>query len=342
MTKTRLQQASEPTGEQESFHTAPDHRLSRRTFVAGAGLVGATALAGCLGTDTADAGSLSGEIAIAGSSTVFPVSVAVAEEFRAEYPDVQVSVDSTGTGGGFGNFFCEGLTQINDASRPIQPEEEQQCADNGVTPIEFQVAIDALTVVVNAEADWVDCMTVDELRRVWEPNGAERWSDIRPEWPDEAFELYGAAPTSGTFDYLTEAIVGEEDSHREDYQATEQDNTIVTGVAGSQYAMGYFGYAYFSGNEDASIKAISVDDGAGCVAPSLETAKAGEYTPLSRPLFIYVSQESLSRPEMQEFVRFYLESSGTSLISDVGYVPMPEEDVQASLDRFESIVADLE
>lgn len=318
-----------------------EQTLTRRKLIAGAGAAGIAVIAGCSSGNGGDGGdSLSGTVQIAGSSTVFPLSVAVGEEFQRMYPDVSVSVDSTGTGGGFGNFFCEGETDINDASRSIKPDEEDQCADNGVTPIEFQVAIDAITVIVNNEADWVDCITVEELKQIWEPNGADTWSDVRSDWPDEPFELYGAASTSGTFDYFTESIIGEEDSHRDDYQATEQDNTIIQGVSGAPNTMGYFGYAYYSQNQD-SVKALGIDDGSGCVKPSLDTAKDGEYTPLSRGLYIYVAKESLAEETVREFARFYLEQTSTSLISDVGYVPMPEADAQANLDELESVIDEL-
>lgn len=282
--------------------------------------------------------TLSGEIKIAGSSTVYPISTAVAEEYQKRHPNVSVSVSSTGTGGGFGNFFCRGKTDVNDASRPIKDSEVQQCRRNGVEPVELRVATDALTVVVNNANDWAQCMTVEELRRVWRPDDPARtWSDVRADWPENKLELYGAASTSGTFDYFTEVIMGEEDAHRSDYQPTEHDNVIVQAVAGSKHAMGYFGFAYYSQNTD-RVKAVAVDDGDGCVEPSLKNAQAGKYTPLSRPLFIYVSESALrDQPQVRDFVRYYLEKSATKLIEQVGYVPVTESIMRRNRDRIEGL-----
>ena len=305
------------------------HLASRRRFLTATGTAGLLGLSGCtaLARDAR-------EVAIAGSSTVYPVTEAIASAYTEENPDVTVSVSQTGTGGGFSNFFCPGMTHINNASREIAESEVDHCAENGVTPIELQVATDALTVVVNPDADWVDCVTVEELRQIWRTGGAERWSDVRDDWPDEPFELYGADTTSGTFDYFVEAVIGEDANHRGDYHATERDRTIVQGVRGSRFAMGYFGFAYYSENPD-QIKAVAIDDGSGCVEPSLQTAKAGEYTPLSRPLFIYVAKEALTEPEVRDFTRFYLDRATTDLVADVGYVPIAgatrEEDL-AKLD----------
>jgi phosphate transport system substrate-binding protein len=322
---------------------------SRRDFLLGAGSAATLALAGCIqrrsevdpsqGGGGGGGGPLTGEISVAGSSTVYPLTEAMRVEFLDEYPQVDVSLQSTGTGGGFGNFFCTGDRVINNASRPIKESERQQCAENGVEPVELRVATDAMTVVVNNDADFVDCITVDELKQIWGPDGAERWSDVRDEWPDEEFELYGPASTSGTFDYFTEAVVGEEDAHREDYQPTEDDNTIVTGVQGSTYAMGYFGFAHYSGNSEA-VKALAIEDpetDEGCVEPTLETAAAGEYTPLSRPLFIYVAKDALAQDHVAEFCRFYVKhSSSEELVADaVGYVPLTEEQRATQLGRLE-------
>jgi len=229
----------------------------------------------------------------------------VRTEFLEEYPGVDVSLQSTGTGG----------------------SEREQCGQNGIEPVELRVATDALTVVVNNDADWVDCLTVAELDAIWGPDGADRWSEVRDEWPDEAFELYGPASTSGTFDYFTESVVGEEDAHRESYSPTEDDNTIVTGVQGSEYAMGYLGFAHYQGNSEA-VKAVAVDDGGqGCVGPSLETAAGGSYTPLSRPLYIYVNKSALARRSVAEFCRFYVNNTTSrELVADaVEYVPLTEE-----------------
>ncbi len=207
-----------------------------------------------------EAGDLSGEVAIAGSSTVFPVAEAVAEEFQKDHPDVEVSVQSTGSGGGFQNFFCPGQTDLNNASRPMKDEEKELCEENGVEWHEINVATDALTVVVNNDNDFAECLTVGELEQIWGPDAAEQWSDVHDAWPDEEIERHGAAETSGTFDYFTETIMGEEGAHTSDYSPTEQDNLIVQGVQGSEYAIGYFGFAYYSGNPD-QVTAVAIDDG---------------------------------------------------------------------------------
>jgi len=322
---------------------------TRRKFLLTSGALGVAGLAGCTTSENGGGegngdgepgdGALSGEVAIAGSSTVFPIASAVAEEFQAEHPDVNISVQSTGSGGGFQNFFCKGETDFNNASRPIKQEEEDLCSENGVEYVELNVATDAVTVVVNNEADFVDQMTVDELAQIWQPDAATMWSDVRDDWPDEEIQRYGAAETSGTFDYFTEAIVGEEGAHTKDYQATEDDNTIVQGVSGSEYAIGYFGFSFYVNNEDA-VKAVAIDDGDGPVEPSLETAKSGEYSPLSRPLFTYPSKSSLGEEHVAEFARFFVEqSANTELIADqIGYVPNTEEDMQAELEELEAAI----
>ncbi|QLG61546.1 PstS family phosphate ABC transporter substrate-binding protein [Halorarum salinum] len=328
--------------------------LSRRKFLAVTGAAGVAGIAGCTseenpggsdGSGGSNGGSggqnLSGEISIAGSSTVFPIASAVAEEFQKEHSDVNVSVQSTGSGGGFANFFCDGKTDFNNASRPIKEEEKQQCEGNDVSWQEINVATDALTVVVNNEADFVDSMTVDELARIWGPDAGndQTWSDVRSEWPDETIERFGAAETSGTFDYFTETIVGESGAHTQDYQATEDDNTIVQGVAGSEFAIGYFGFAYYQGNKE-KVKGVAIDDGDGPVEPTLENAKAGKYTPLSRPLFTYASQESMQEEHKAEFARYFVEQSANQeLISDqIGYVPNTQEDMQKELDELNSFI----
>jgi|Deesub1362A_J573_1020465.scaffolds.fasta_scaffold00005_277 phosphate transport system substrate-binding protein len=299
-------------------------------------------LAGCLGGTTNQEGTLSGTVKIAGSSTVYPISVAIAEEFNKKYPEVVIPVQSTGTGGGFKNFFIPGKTDINGASRPIKESEIEAAKKNGIEPIEFQVAIDAITVVVNPAADWVESMSPEELRKIWRPdNPAKKWSDINPEWPDELIELYGPTSASGTFDYFTEVIMGESGVSRSDYQGTEQDNTIVQAVSRSKYALGYFGLAFYLQNKD-RLKALKIYNGERYVEPSIETARSGEYRPLSRPLFIYVNKNSLKRPEVREFVRFYLERTSTELITQVGYVPVPEEIREENLAKLERILSELQ
>ncbi|WP_115864133.1 PstS family phosphate ABC transporter substrate-binding protein [Halorussus litoreus] len=317
----------------------------RREFLVAAAGVGASAVAGCIGrsyegaragTDESD---LTGNVTITGSSTVYPVTVAVAEEFQQRYAGVDVTVDSTGTGGGFKNHFCPGNSDVNGASRPITDGERENCASNGVEPVEFEVAGDALTVAVNEAADWVDCVTFDELAQIWGPDGAEQWSDVRDDWPDEPFELYGPASTSGTFDWFTENVVGEASSHRSDYEATEDDNIIVQGVEGSPYAMGYMGYAHFEENRD-RLKGleVAVEDRDNCTPPSLDNARSGDY-PMARPLFVYPDAASVRENEqVAEFMRFYVENSATDLVKEIGYVPASEELREENLDKLRNIL----
>ncbi|USZ72581.1 PstS family phosphate ABC transporter substrate-binding protein [Natronosalvus halobius] len=311
----------------------PSTGLGRRELLAATGVAATAGLAGC--TDVlAEEGR---QVPIAGSSTVFPVTEAVAAAYFEERPNVNVSISQTGTGGGFSNFFCPGMTAINNASREVADIEREQCSENGIEPIEFTIATDALTVVVNPGADWVDCLTVEELREIWRTDGAQRWSDVRDDWPDEEFELYGADTTSGTFDYFVETIIGEDANHRSDYHGTEKDRTIVQGVRGSEHAIGYFGFAFYAENPN-QIKAVGIDSGDGCIEPSIETAMNGEYTPLSRPLFIYASDQALADPEVQDFLRFYIEQSATDLIAEVGYVPVTEDVRDENLEKLEAAI----
>jgi phosphate transport system substrate-binding protein len=283
------------------------------------------------------ASDLSGSVKIAGSSTVYPVSVAVAEEFNRIHPNVEIPIQSTGTGGGFKNFFIPGKTDINDASRPMKDSEREAAQANGIETLELRVGTDAVTIVVNPEADWLENITVDQLAMIWRPQTpARKWSDVDPSWPDEEIELYGPTSASGTFDFFTEEIVGESGASRSDYQGTEQDNTIVQAINGSKYALGYFGMAYYMENQD-KVKALKVDG----VSPSIETAKSGQYTPLSRPLFIYVSSESLKRPEVEEFIRFYIQQTSSNMIKEIGYVPLTDAEMEANLERFEAFVSDI-
>jgi len=326
--------------------------VSRRSFLAGAAGTGTLLIAGCTqqtggngngGNGGGDGdGGLSGTIDIAGSSTVFPLAVEMRSRFQEEHPDVSINIQSTGSGGGFQNHFCPGDTEFNNASRPIQSEEEQLCSDNDVEPVELTVATDALTIIVNNDADWIDCVTPDELAQIW--SGESRpstWREVNDDWPDEEFELYGPTDASGTFDYFHETIVGEDTDMRRDYQATEQDQQIIQGVQNSEYAMGYMGFSYYSQNED-SVKGLEVDDGDGCVAPSLETARAGEYTPLSRPLFTYPAKSALAEDHVAEFARFFVENSTSQEIVDgvVGYVPNDEETKTEMMDRLATAIED--
>ena len=281
---------------------------------------------------------LKGEIDIAGSSTVYPISTAMAEEFSKMNRRVRIAVKSTGTGGGFANFFTKGKTDINNASRPIKQSELELSQENGIEPLEFKVAFDAITVIANPQADWLDSITVDQLAHIWRPNDpAEKWSDLNSNWPDKRIELYGPTAASGTFDYFTEHIVGEEGSSRTDFQKTEQDNTIVQAVSGSKYAIGYLGMSYYLENKG-RVKALGING----VKPSLQTAASGEYTPLSRPLFIYVAENSLEKDQVREFVDFYLNQTSTKLISQIGYVPVSDKVMYENLYKLWKSVASMD
>lgn len=288
-------------------------------FLAG---VMAAGLAACAGEGGGREG-LAGAVQADGSSTVFPVTEAVAEEFQAANPNVRVTVGLSGTGGGF-KRFCAGETDLSNASRPITDAEREQCTQAGVEPIELPVAWDGLSVLVNPDNTFVDCLTVDELRRIWEPDSRVRtWRDVRSVWPNEEIRLYAPGTDSGTFDYFTEAVVGEARASRPDYQASEDDNVLVQGVAGDRYALGYFGYAYYAENT-ARLKLVAVDGGQGCVAPSAETIGDGTYFPLSRPLFLYVSHRVLQRPEVRAFLEFYMQHA-PELVPPTGYLPLGAE-----------------
>jgi phosphate transport system substrate-binding protein len=276
-------------------------------------------------------------VAVDGSSTVFPISEAVAEEFQKKHSGVKVTVGISGTGGGF-QKFCNKEIDISDASRPIKDSEVQACGQNGVEFIELPVAFDGLAVVVNPQNDWVDRLTVEELKKMWEPEaqGAiTRWNQIRPEWPDAPLKLYGAGTDSGTFDYFTEAIMGKSGASRGDYTASEDDNVLVQGVAGDVNALGYFGLAYAVENMGRVKIVPIVNPKTGQpVEPTLETVKTALYQPLSRPLFIYVSAAAAGRPEVDAFVLFYLENAAT-LSEEVGYIPLPDEAYQLARKRYE-------
>lgn len=294
----------------------------------------------CGGNNEGAEGELAGNIQIDGSSTVYPITEAVAEEFRAEAPDVRVTVGVSGTGGGF-KKFTRGDIDVVDASRQIKPSEDSLAQANGISYVELPVAYDGLTVVVNPENDWVKDITLEELKKIWEPAAQgtiTRWNQIRPEWPDREIHLYGPGVESGTYDYFTEAIVGESGASRGDYTASEDDNVLVQGVSTDPNALGFFGYAYYEENQD-KLKVVPVDDqndsnGQGAILPTLETVKDGTYAPLSRPLFIYVNSKASARPEVVEFVNFYLDNAPT-LSQEVGYIPMPAEMYQEQKQKFE-------
>ena len=277
-------------------------------------------------------------VSIDGSSTVFPLTEAVAEEFMKDSQGARVNVGVSGTGGGFSKFL-RGETAINDASRPIAPNEMEKAEEVGIDFIEIPVAYDGLAVVVHPENDWVDCLTADELREIWKPNSSiDRWNQIRPSFPDRPLDLYGPGTASGTYDYFTEAIVGESEASRSDFTASEDDNVLVQGIRGTETALGYFGLAYYENNAS-ELTALGVDpdgpdSGASCVTPSAETVNSGRYRPLSRPLFIYVNPAKIT-PTVEKFVTFYLQNAG-ELAADVGYVAMPDEAYDLALQRFQN------
>lgn len=277
-----------------------------------------------------NAEKMSGEISIDGSSTVYPITAAVGEEFQQLNPDVKVTVGFSGTGGGFEKFLQKEI-DINDASRAIKAEEIAKAEENKIEYKEIKIAYDGLSVVVSHDNDFVDSLTVDELKRIWEPNSkVKTWKDVRPEWPAEEIKLFGPGSDSGTFEYFTEEVVGEKGAIRTDYTASEDDNVLVNGVAGEKNGMGFFGYAYYIENKD-KLKVVPIDNGSGPVEPNEETVKSGAYAPLSRPLFIYVRNESLKKAEVKAFLEFYLKE-GTKVIPSVGYVPLNEDEYKAGLD----------
>ena len=278
------------------------------------------------GPAAASAARLAGTIKIDGSSTVFPISEAMAEEFQKKYRDVRITVGISGTGGGF-KKFCAGETDISDASRPIKDAEKAECQKNNIAYTELQIAIDGLSLVVHPQNSWVDCLTTAELKKIWDTGSTvKNWKDVRAGFPDVELKLYGAGTDSGTFDYFTEAINGKEKQSRSDYTASEDDNTLVQGVAGNRGALGYFGYAYYIENKS-KLKVLKVDDGkgGGCVEPDQQTIEGYTYKPLARPIFIYPKNDSLKRPEVLEFVKWYLGTESRKLISSVGYIAAPEK-----------------
>ncbi len=280
----------------------------------------------------------SGTINIDGSSTVYPITEAIAEEFRSVESKVRVTIGISGTGGGF-KKFARGETVISDASRPIKPSEAEACKENNIQYIELTVAYDGLAVVVNPANDWAQSLTKEELKKIWEPEAQEtitKWNQVNAQFPDEEFSLLGPGTASGTFDYFTEAIVGESGSSRGDYMPSEDDHVLVQGVAGDKYALGFFGLAYFQENAD-KLRLVAVDGGNGPVLPSIETVKNGTYAPLSRPIFIYVNNEGAKRPEVVKFVEFYLQEAA-GLVTDVGYIPLPDSEYQAQLEKFKQFV----
>ncbi|HLR25351.1 MAG TPA: PstS family phosphate ABC transporter substrate-binding protein [Fodinibius sp.] len=284
-----------------------------------------------------DAKGPSGEIEIDGSSTVFPITEAIAEEFRAKAPDVRVTVGVSGTGGGFQKFLRGDIGIVN-ASRKIKPEEATKAAEQGVKYVRLSVAYDGLAVVVHPKNDWVEQISVADLKKIWEPAAQGKithWNDVRAGWPQEELHLFGPGVASGTYDYFTKVIVGQSGSSRGDFTASEDDNVLVQGVSSDPYALGFFGLAYFKENKD-KLKLISVENREGkFVKPTMETVSSGTYEPLSRPLFIYVSKEAARKEKVQQFVHFYLRNA-PKLVEQIGYVAMPDSAYQKQIQKFEA------
>lgn len=277
---------------------------------------------------------LSGSISVDGSSTVAPLTSAAAELFQQQNPNVQITVGTSGTGGGF-KKFCAGETDMSDASRPIKDDDEGEapaCEANGIEYEEIQVANDGIALVTNKENTWAECLTVEQLNKIWAPDSTvSSWNQVDSSFPDEKLTLFGAGTSSGTFDFFTKAINGEEKASRSDYNATEDDNVTVQGVEGDKGALGYFGLSYYEENKD-KLNVVEVDGGEGCVTPTTKTVQNGSYTPLSRPLFIYPSSALLARPEGIAFVKYYIESSDEIATKSL-FVPMTSEQRQTSLDE---------
>lgn len=301
----------------------------------GAALLMAACGGGEPGAEGDASANLTGEVIIDGSSTVFPIAEAIAEEFQIAHPRARVSVGFSGSGGGF-ERFCNDELDITNASRPIKDSEMEDCAAAGIEFTELTVAWDGLSVIANPENEFLQCITVAELRAIWEPGSrVSTWRDVRSEWPAEEIDLYGPGTDSGTFDYFTETVNGESGASRPDYQASEDDNILVQGVAGEHYALGYLGYAYFTENTD-KLKLVAVDGGSGCVAPSDETIADGSYAPLSRPLFIYVKHAALARPEVRTYVEFLIENA-EDVVPATGYHALSAAEYADDLARLRAI-----
>lgn len=279
--------------------------------------------------------ALKGEIKIDGSSTVFPITEQVAIAFNELAPDVVIRLGVSGTGGGF-TRFCAGETDISNASRPIKQREMETCTANGIQFIELPVAFDGLSVVVHPQNDWAQCLTVAELKRMWEPEAEgtiTRWNQIRPEWPDEPLRLYGAGVDSGTYDYFTSATVGQEGISRGDFTASEDDYLLAQDVAADRLGLAFFGYAYYV-EYTGQLRAVAIDNGNGCVAPSEATIANGSYQPLSRPIFMYVRVDALERPEVRAFVDVYLRN-GELFVTKARYIPLPAKAYELAIRRVE-------
>ena len=315
------------------------NRLQERTGILAALMVAGFTLAACGGGgESAGSGEgekVSGAVVIDGSSTVEPLSSAAAELFMEQNPDTNVTVGTSGTGGGF-EKFCAGETDISDASRPIKESEIEKCKQNNIQYSELIVANDALSVVVNPQNNWATCLTVEQLNKMWAPDSTvNNWNQVDPAFPNEPLKLFGAGSDSGTFDYFTQAINGEEGASRTDYNPTEDDNVTIQGVSATKGALGYFGYSYLEENAD-KVKGVEVNGGAGCVAPGVEAAQNGTYKPLSRPLFIYVSDAALKKPEVVAFTDFYL-NNNPKIVEVAKFIPLTNEQLKTAKDELAAL-----
>jgi phosphate transport system substrate-binding protein len=322
-------------------------RTRRRGWLLGLTLAIALATAACGGDDDAGGGtstgggaSLSGKIVIDGSSTVAPVTEAIAEEFKKEQPNVEATVGTSGTGGGF-TKFCAGETDIQDASRPIDDEEKAACEAKGIKYQEFRVGLDGLAVVTSAQNQFLDTLTYEQLAKIFEEGGARTWNQVDPSFPNTEIAIFGPDSESGTYDFFNEEVLGDPEEGgkkpRSDYTASSDDNTLVQGIEGQANSWGYFGYAYYQNNKE-GLKVIKVaEEGTTGIEPTAETIESGDY-PLSRPLFIYVKEDSLSQPQVGQFVRFYLEQT-PQLIAEVGYVPAPQDDYTQGLAKLQPFLS---
>jgi phosphate transport system substrate-binding protein len=302
-------------------------------------IIGISLITSCNSGKKNDSSSLlKGEIKIDGSSTVYPITEAVAEEYREVQPDVKVTIGISGTGGGF-KKFGRGETDISNASRLIKDSEIELCNENNVSYIGLEVAYDGMAVIVSPENTWVTSISVEELKKIWEPaaqNKIKKWNQIRTGWPDKEIHLFGHGTASGTYDYFTEVIVGKSGSSRGDYTASEDDNVLVQGIKNDKYALGFFGLAYYEENADV-LKLVAVNNGNGPVLPGKETVLAGQYTPLSRPIFIYVNSKAIDKPEVVDFVNFYL-NQVKKLSGEVGYIPLQDSKYEEVKSRFADYV----
>ena len=279
---------------------------------------------------------VSGMVKVDGSSTVFPITEAIAEEFQKSHPKVRVTVGVSGTGGGFKKFLLNEI-DINNASRIIKQSEIDQAAQKQIEAIELPIAYDGLSVVINPKNDFIDTLTIEQLHQLWKPGSSvQTWKDLRSDWPDKKITLYGPGSDSGTFDYFTKTVNGKTGAIRPDFTASEDDNVLVHGVSGDLYSLGYFGFAYYLENQD-KLKIVKIDGGNGAVAPSTKTINNGTYKPLSRPIFVYVNKVAAENPIVETFVHYYIDHVG-QIAPEVGYVPLPDEIYQLVKQRFEQRV----